>query len=249
MQFPKMILFDYGETLVHEGTFDGIKGIEEVLKYAVKNKYNKTAREIYQVAEKINEDLGRFDPKRKHLFQFEVTSVSFYSYLYESQGISLSIPYEEVETIFWNASANGVAMKGIRELLEFLKTKKIRTGVVSNISYRGETLKKHIHELIPNEEFEFFIASSDYVFRKPNKRIFELALEKACLEPNEVWYCGDQYECDIVGAKKVGLTPIWISEEKGVKADYNGVIISAWDELRKLVLEKENAIKNGWILG
>lgn len=240
MQLPKMILFDYGETLVHENEFDGVRGTEEVLKYAVQNKYNKTAKEIYQVADKINEDLGRFDPNRKHLFQFEVSSIPFYSYLFESQGITLSIPYERVETIFWNASAYGVAMKGIGELLEFLKTKAIRTGVVSNISYRGETLKKRIHDLIPNEEFEFFIASSDYVFRKPNKRIFELALEKAGLKPNEVWYCGDQYECDIVGAEKAGLTPIWFSKEKEIKGNYNGVSILTWDELKKLVLENEN---------
>ncbi len=27
-------------------------------------------------------------------------------------------------------------------------------------------------------------------FRKPNKRIFDLALEKAELQPDEVWYIG-----------------------------------------------------------
>ena len=41
MKKPKMILFDYGQTLVNEQCFDGIKGTEAVLKYAKKNKYNK----------------------------------------------------------------------------------------------------------------------------------------------------------------------------------------------------------------
>ena len=36
---PKMILFDYGQTLINEVKFDGVKGTEAVLKYAVKNKY------------------------------------------------------------------------------------------------------------------------------------------------------------------------------------------------------------------
>ena len=44
---PKMILFDYGQTLVNEVSFDGVKGTEAVLKYAVKNKYNKTAEEVH----------------------------------------------------------------------------------------------------------------------------------------------------------------------------------------------------------
>ena len=38
MTKPKMILFDYGQTLVNEKAFDGVKGTEAVLKYVVKNK-------------------------------------------------------------------------------------------------------------------------------------------------------------------------------------------------------------------
>ena len=33
MKKPKMILFDYGQTLVNEQYFDGVKGTEAVLKY------------------------------------------------------------------------------------------------------------------------------------------------------------------------------------------------------------------------
>ena len=43
MTKPKMILFDYGQTLVNEATFDGVMGTDAVLQYATKNKYNRTA--------------------------------------------------------------------------------------------------------------------------------------------------------------------------------------------------------------
>lgn len=36
MRKPKMILFDYGQTLVKERKFDGIAGTEAVLRYAAK---------------------------------------------------------------------------------------------------------------------------------------------------------------------------------------------------------------------
>lgn len=36
MKKPKMVLFDYGQTLVNEQCFDGIKGTEAILKYAKK---------------------------------------------------------------------------------------------------------------------------------------------------------------------------------------------------------------------
>lgn len=38
MKLPKMILFDYGQTLENEQKFDGIKGTEAVLEYAVGNR-------------------------------------------------------------------------------------------------------------------------------------------------------------------------------------------------------------------
>ncbi len=33
IRVPKMILFDYGQTLVNERKFDGVKGTAEVMRY------------------------------------------------------------------------------------------------------------------------------------------------------------------------------------------------------------------------
>ena len=55
---PKMILFDYGQTLVNERKFDGIKGTAEVMKYAVKNKHNYTAEDVQAAADAINDEIS-----------------------------------------------------------------------------------------------------------------------------------------------------------------------------------------------
>lgn len=206
---PKMILFDYGQTLVNEGKFDGVKGTEAVLKYATQNKYNHTVEEVQAAADAINKELGRFDPLRRHLFQVEVPNHMFTAYLYESMGIELSLSPKEIDKVFWDAAAPGVPTEGIGDFLAFLKKQGIRTGVISNISYCGEAVKERISSVIPSHEFEFILATSEYMYRKPHKRIFELALEKANLSPEEVWYIGDQYECDIVGARNAGIFPVW----------------------------------------
>jgi hypothetical protein len=39
MTKPKMLLFDYGQTLVAEAPFDGVKGTAAVMRHAVRNKY------------------------------------------------------------------------------------------------------------------------------------------------------------------------------------------------------------------
>lgn len=245
MRIPKMILFDYGQTLVNEGKFDGIKGTEAVLRYATKNKYHKSAVQIQEAANAMNAELGRFDEKRQHLMQVEVPNNMFSAYLYASQGIELSIGADDIDRIFWDAAAPGRPTEGVEKFLLFLKQKGIRTGVISNIAYCGKVVEERIHACLPENAFEFMIASSEYMFRKPNKRIFELALEKAGLPPEDVWYIGDNYACDIVGAKNAGIFPVWyvgsvhtpedVEEkmERGIKEEI--LVIREWDRLQKLM--------------
>lgn len=238
MQRPKMILFDYGQTLVKE-SFDGVRGTEAVLKYAVKNKYHMTAAQVQAEAEAINKELGRFDPYKRHLFQIEIPNHIFTSYLYESLGIELSLGAEQIDRVFWDAAAPGTATDGIEALLAFLYRKGIRTGVISNISYAGKVVENRINEMIPTNHFESIIASSEYMYRKPNRRIFELALEKAELSASEVWYIGDQYECDIVGARNAGLFPVWYigAADMRLPEDNDVCRIADWEALQVL-LEK-----------
>ena len=241
MNLPKMILFDYGQTLVNERKFDGIKGTEAVLQYAIQNKYNRTPKEVMDAAKSINQEVGRFDPLRRHLMTVEVPNHMFTSYLYESQGIELSLSSNEIDKVFWEAAAPGVPTDGILEFLSFIKRKGIRSGVISNISYCQEALIERISRTIPDHEFEFILATSQYMFRKPNKRIFELALLKADLSPDEVWFIGDQYECDIVGATNAGMYPVWyigaIDLEYSEKE--NILTIKHWDELKEIILKLE----------
>ena len=239
MKIPKMILFDYGQTLVTEQKFNGIKGTEAVLKYATKNKYHLSAEQVQAKANEINQELGRFDPEKRHLFQIEIPNTMFTSYLYESQGIDIALSNSEIDRVFWNAAAPGAPTEGIKEFLEYLKNKNIRTGVISNITYAPSVVAERINRLFPENTFEFILASSNYVFRKPNKRLFELALEKADLKPEEVWYIGDQYECDVKGALTAGMFPVWYigAMDLPYTEDKSILTITAWDEL-KLQMEK-----------
>lgn len=256
-----MILFDYGQTLIDEAPFDGVKGTEAVLQYCTENKYHLTAEQIQREANAINHELGRFDPARRHLFQVEAPNYMFTSYLYESLGIKLSLTSEQVDQGFWDAAAPGKPTEGVTAFLEYLVQKGIRTGVISNISFCGRVVEQRIRGLFPEHPFEFILATSEYLFRKPNKRIFWLALEKAGLGPGpqlllgqddkmsqepgqspelcpgDVWYIGDQYECDIVGAAGAGLFPIWYTGAMDMPyTPHEGVLtVGSWEEVRALL--------------
>ncbi len=238
MKTPKMVLFDYGQTLIAE-KFDGVKGTEAVLQYATRNKYHLSAEQVQAKANEINQECGRFDPEKRHLFQIEIPNTMFTSYLYESQGIEIALSNSEIDTVFWNAAAPGTPTEGIKDFLGYLKNKGIRTGVISNICYDPSVVAERINRLLPENAFEFIITSSNFMFRKPNKRIFDLALEKAGLQPDEVWYIGDQYECDVKGALNAGLLPIWYigAIDLPYAEDKKILTVTNWNELRKRMEE------------
>ena len=239
MEKPKMVLFDYGQTLVAEQKFDGVKGTEAVLQYATKNKYHLTAEQVQAKADELNREAGRFDPEKRHLFQIEIPNTMFTPYLYESQGIEIALSSAEIDTVFWNAAAPGAPTEGIERFLEYLKDKGIRTGVISNISYDPSVVAERINRLLPENAFEFILTSSHFMFRKPNKRIFDLALEKAGLQPGEVWYVGDQYECDVKGSLHAGLLPVWYigAIDLPYTEDESILTVTDWDELRRRMEE------------
>jgi len=208
ISFPEMIIFDYGHTLVYEDNWDGVKASAAVLEYAVSNKNNLTAEQI----DKFADDLFS-DTHEARKICIEPHQHQFQKLLYEYLQIEINLPPLELEKIYWDNASKSHAMPNIREALDYLHENNIRTGVISNISFSGEALKNRISEVLPGNHFEFYIASSEYIFRKPDKIIFELALKKANLEAGKVWYCGDSPDFDVAGASGAGIFPVWYESE------------------------------------
>ena len=85
----------------------------------------------------------------------------------------------------------------------------IRTGVISNLSCSGATRIRRINEGLPFRRFEFIVASSECVFRKPSEHIFRRALGLAGLDAADCWFVGDDVECDVEAAARSGLLLVW----------------------------------------
>ncbi|MCX7747832.1 MAG: HAD hydrolase-like protein [Clostridia bacterium] len=77
------------------------------------------------------------------------------------------------------------------------------------------------------------------MFRKPHKRIFELALRKAKLDACDVWYIGDNAVFDVDGAADCGIFAVWYKGalDKSNRAIPKGSFleISDWNELIDLL--------------
>ena len=117
MKRPKMILFDYGQTLVAERCFDGVRGTAAVMEHAVENVRNLTPEEVQAEADKINRELKRFDPVARAQNTVEIPNHMFTGYLYESLGIKLDISSEETDRILWDEASPASLRKGCRRFL------------------------------------------------------------------------------------------------------------------------------------
>ncbi len=235
MKRPKMIMFDYGQTLIFEERFDGLKGMKAVLKHARSNPYQVSAREVQEFSKTLDREIGRFDPDVRKSHHVEVHNHLFQNYLYQYFGLEIDLTPGEIERVFWDNAAQKKPTEHIQELLAFLRSEGIRSGVISNISFSGMALEERLRELLPEHEFEFILATSEFVFRKPHPRIFELALRKAHLDAREVWYCGDNAYFDVEGAFRAGIYPIWyrgaIDSENKISPDSTCLTINDWMEL------------------
>ena len=57
------------------------------------------------------------------------------------------------------------------------------------------------------------MTSSDYMFRKPSKILFDIAIRKSGLSSDEIWYCGDNPHADVEGAHNAGIFPVWYEND------------------------------------
>ena len=176
---------------------------------AVNNPHGATAEQVQALADDMLHDIGRRGVPPEGQTPLEVHSHVFNRYLYESFGITFTRAPEEVERIFWDAAAPAVTTPGIERLLSWLSARGIRTGVVSNISFSGHALAERLRRHLPGHTFDFILASSEYVFRKPHPRLFSMALDKAGVMPDEAWFCGDHPYFDVEGAVAAGMMPVW----------------------------------------
>ncbi|MDE6405024.1 MAG: HAD family hydrolase [Lachnospiraceae bacterium] len=238
MKRPEMILFDYGHTLLYEPGFDALRCEEAAFPYIVENPLQLTAKQIYAEVQKLFE---RFQGERDN--GIEIHQWQFMRLAYEYLGLTFRISYEELEEIEWTAASSGAVMPKTEKMLAYLERAGIRTAVISNIGWSGQALTRRINRLLPENRFEFIMASSEYAVRKPDRLLFETALRKAGLAAEQVWYCGDSMEADVIGAHGAGIYPVlyegsatyglhpFAHQNDRVEAAFSYLHIYDWDEL------------------
>lgn len=109
-----------------------------------------------------------------------------------------------------------VLVSGAVELLNELSCK-YKLVIISNNEHQ-EQINKLSHLGII-DYFEDVITSEKAGYSKPDKRIFDFALEKLNLHNSEAVLIGDSWETDIIGALNAGIKSIWFNRHGNIKPD------------------------------
>jgi HAD superfamily hydrolase (TIGR01549 family) len=98
---------------------------------------------------------------------------------------------------------------GVSPTLQSLHSRGLNLGVVSNGSISSQYPKLDVMGI--RSLFSVILISEEVGIKKPDARIFRMALEKLGVLPSEAIFVGDNPALDIAGSRTVGMRAIWLN--------------------------------------
>ncbi len=128
--------------------------------------------------------------------------------------------------------------------LETLKSRGYRLGLISNTS-DDKNVQGIVDRWGLRPFFETIITSAALGIRKPDVRIFQVALDRFQVPPEAAAMVGDMLNADVLGANQSGIYSIWITRqvqlpEEGELAIQPQAVVSALHQIPDLLAEIEN---------
>ncbi len=230
----KAIFFDAGGTLLHPYPSVGEIYAEVAARYGVKassQEIEKKFREIWIQREGLAQLSAHSNEKIEKDWWRNLVAEVFSSY---SLGDQFEKFFDELHRLFAEPEVWRL-YPGVLELLAELKKRGKHLAVISNWDSR---LIKLLERLGIAGYFEFILASAVFGSAKPGARIFEEALKRTGVSPEEALHIGDSFEDDIKGAVQLGIHAVLIDRHQHFKKNPKGSIqptrvIRHLDELLK----------------
>jgi putative hydrolase of the HAD superfamily len=131
------------------------------------------------------------------------------------------------------------AVTGMYNMMDTLKFQGIMLGIITNGG--SVTQNSKIDVLDIRHYMKTIIVSEVVDVRKPDSKIFQMALEKLGVGSKEAWYVGDHPVNDILGSSSAGLTPVWVTGVHPWVKEYDEpqLQINSLEELLTLVEDRK----------
>jgi 2-haloalkanoic acid dehalogenase type II len=213
------VLFDLGGTLIY---FDSdwaqvFKQANTALTDALQSSGLKLEHDFI---EQFNTRLGQYYTERDSEFVEYTTAYVLrslltergYPYLDEASLRGALRAMYAVSQSHWQAEQDAVPT------LEELRSQGYRLAMISNAA-DDEDVQALVDKAGLRQYFEFILTSAAAGIRKPNPRLFDLALERLGTPAGRAAMVGDSLGADILGAQNAGIYSIWITRRADVAAN------------------------------
>lgn len=138
---------------------------------------------------------------------------------------------------------------GAKEMLEDVRARGYSIGLISDVAWglTSDFPMRDVKHYGLDEYFDDFVFSTDVGIRKPNPRIFKLALFNIGAKAEESVYVGNNLQADIKGALGVGMTAVLKRSDfyQHDDAIIPSAKVSTWDDFRAWLDERERSGTEG----
>lgn len=107
--------------------------------------------------------------------------------------------------------------KGTQEMLKALKAAGKEIYLLSNAQRIFTAYEMHVLDIA--QYFDGILISSDYKTKKPDKRFFDILLDKYGMKPEETLFIGNDSRSDIKGAQTVGFHTYYVKSNISPQGD------------------------------
>jgi putative hydrolase of the HAD superfamily len=137
---------------------------------------------------------------------------------------------EEALEVFQKDSCNVAYFDGAKDTLDELKRRGYKLGIITDTYHTRELKLGWLREIGIDQVWDVFVSSCEEGVRKPNPRIYRIALDQLDLVPSEASFVGHK-KSELDGAKAVGMATIAFNYESAAVADH---FLDQFDELLTL---------------
>lgn len=217
----KAIFFDLGETLVTQNIEDSMVtriALQDISRILPVKTTPARLFNLYQTGYRTNDEIRR---EYNVEIPIEVWMRQLLKRIIGQQPRNMLVD-NSVEIIVKRRAENAVAFDDAHETLRRVSSRRIRLGVISNVSSHDVAVRI-LRKTRLNKFFDLIVTSAQCGIRKPDPGIFRYALYQLNMAPKDAIMVGDSEKNDIQGGYSVGLRTVLVNRKRPSKeslADY-----------------------------
>jgi putative hydrolase of the HAD superfamily len=120
----------------------------------------------------------------------------------------------------------------VREVLDLLR-ERYPLAVVTDA--QSAYARAELHKVGLLDYFDPIVVSGDHGYRKPDRRLFQLALDGLGVAAEHALYVGNDMHRDVFGAQEAGMTTVMVESDQGADAHLDCVPDYRITDLRDLL--------------